>query len=139
MFEFDLNYWAILVSGLSSMIIGGLWYSPLLFGNMWAREAGWTKEAMEAAKKKKMTGAYVTQFITALVASFVLAHFVYALDVFNFTNAMQLAFWIWLGFQLTQLIGSMLWENKSGKFVAINAANNLVTLAVSATILAYWR
>lgn len=139
MFDFVINYWAVLVSGITAFVIGGLWYSPLMFSNIWAKEAGWTKEAMDAAKNKKMHGAYLTQFVLALVKMFVLAFLVSALNISDFAGALQLAFWIWFGFELTGMIGSMLWENKSWKYVAINAGHGLVNLIVGATILAYWR
>jgi hypothetical protein len=31
---------AILIAALSSFLLGGLWYSPVLFGNAWNRENG---------------------------------------------------------------------------------------------------
>ena len=36
----NLNIWAILVSAVSAFVIGGLWYSPLLFGAAWKRANG---------------------------------------------------------------------------------------------------
>lgn len=35
-----MNIWAILVAATSSFLLGGLWYSPLLFGGIWNRENG---------------------------------------------------------------------------------------------------
>lgn len=34
----DINYYAVLVAALLSFAVGGLWYSPLLFGKMWLEE-----------------------------------------------------------------------------------------------------
>src|SRR6266481_3394353 len=36
----SLNWLAILVAGLSTMVVGFLWYSPLLFAKSWMREMG---------------------------------------------------------------------------------------------------
>ena len=36
----ELNVWAILVAALSSFMLGGLWYSPVLFGKTWCKEMG---------------------------------------------------------------------------------------------------
>jgi hypothetical protein len=33
---------AALVAALSSFVIGGMWYSPILFAKAWQREAGLT-------------------------------------------------------------------------------------------------
>ena len=34
------NVWAVLASIASNIVIGALWYSPLLFGNTWLRLLG---------------------------------------------------------------------------------------------------
>jgi hypothetical protein len=36
----DVNYFAVLVAAVSSFLVGGLWYSPVLFGPTWQRAAG---------------------------------------------------------------------------------------------------
>lgn len=33
----DINLWAVLVAAVSSFLLGGLWYSPMLFLNPWTR------------------------------------------------------------------------------------------------------
>lgn len=39
----DLNPVAILVAAVSSFLLGGLWYSSILFGAVWMREAGYVE------------------------------------------------------------------------------------------------
>lgn len=36
----QLNIWAILAAAVSAFLTGGLWYSPVLFGNAWKRANG---------------------------------------------------------------------------------------------------
>ena len=36
---FGVNLWAALVAAVSTFLLGGLWYSPLLFGKAWQRES----------------------------------------------------------------------------------------------------
>jgi hypothetical protein len=36
----EVNLWAILVAAISSFLLGGLWYSPKIFGRLWNRAAG---------------------------------------------------------------------------------------------------
>ncbi len=36
----EINYLAVVVAALGSFLLGGLWYSPALFGKVWQREAG---------------------------------------------------------------------------------------------------
>jgi hypothetical protein len=35
-----INPWAVLVSAIAAMVIGFLWYSPILFANPWMRLMG---------------------------------------------------------------------------------------------------
>jgi hypothetical protein len=37
-----VNLWAALVAAVSSFLLGGLWYSPFLFGRAWQRESNAT-------------------------------------------------------------------------------------------------
>lgn len=38
-----LNYWAILVAALSAFLVGGMWYSPAVFGKTWMKENGFSE------------------------------------------------------------------------------------------------
>lgn len=45
-----MNHWAILLAAVSSFLLGGLWYSPVLFGNTWNRENGGVPPAGHPAR-----------------------------------------------------------------------------------------
>src|SRR6185436_11080467 len=98
-----INYWAILVCGVASMVLGSLWYGPL-FGKAWQKLMGW--EHVDASKKaemmKDMQKSYILAFLGALVMAFVLAHsLVFAqsyLKVSDGSAIVQGALWNWLGF-----------------------------------------
>ena len=85
-----------------------------------------------------MGKTYVIMVIGTLVTSYVLAHFVDYLDATNIAGALAAAFWIWLGFVATVILGGVLWEGKPWKLYFLNAAYYLVNLAVIAVILALW-
>lgn len=133
-----INYWAVLVSAIVAYFIGAFWYSPALFGNAWMKSGGMSQKDINKAKKKGMGKLYFIGFIGTLVMAFVLAHFVQYVGAESFNDAMMLAFWIWLGFFVPVMIGSVLWENKSVKFYLINVVYQLVSLEVMAVILAVW-
>jgi hypothetical protein len=40
----NLNWLAIIVAAISTFILGGLWYSPLMFVKRWMKETGITEE-----------------------------------------------------------------------------------------------
>lgn len=66
----QLNIWAILVAAVSSFLLGGLWYSPVLFHKLWNREAGRGENPEKAKHPGRVFGV---AFIFALIAAFVFA------------------------------------------------------------------
>ena len=136
--QLTINYWAVLVSGIVSMIIGGLWYSPVLFGKLWMKLSNISEKQIEEAKKKGMAKSYVIMFVSTLVMGYILAHFVGYVQAKTVTDAFMLALWTWLGFIVTVLISSVLWEGKSYKLYLLNIFHYLVTLVVMSIILTLW-
>lgn len=43
-----INYWAVVVAGLAYTILGAVWYSTALFGNVWMAGIGKSKEQVQA-------------------------------------------------------------------------------------------
>jgi hypothetical protein len=62
-----INFWAILVAAVSSFMLGGLWYSPALFGNAWNAENGGVPPPGHPAK------VFGISFAFSLVAAWVFA------------------------------------------------------------------
>ena len=119
------------------MIIGGLWYSPMLFGNSWMKLSGMNKQKLQKAKKG-MGKTYFIAFISSLVMSYVLAIFVNYAQAVTIVDGAMVGFWVWLGFIATVTLGSILWEGKSTELYAINNSQYLVNLLVMGAILAVW-
>jgi hypothetical protein len=68
----EINAWAVLAAGLSSLILGGLWYSPVLFGKAWSAASGVTEAQMKAANPVKTLG---TTLVLAVIGAAVFAMF----------------------------------------------------------------
>jgi Protein of unknown function (DUF1761) len=68
----QINFLAVILAAASAFLLGGLWYSPVLFGKIWAREAG-----IPYDQPKKTHGAIVfaVSFIFSLIAATVFALF----------------------------------------------------------------
>jgi hypothetical protein len=63
-----MNVWPILVAAISSFMLGGLWYSPALFGNTWNAENGGVPDKGHPAK------VFGISFAFSLIAAFVFAY-----------------------------------------------------------------
>src|SRR5262245_52781870 len=49
-----INFIAVLVSALSTFVLGGLWYSPLLFGKAWMRVNNFSETDVATFSKARM-------------------------------------------------------------------------------------
>jgi hypothetical protein len=135
----EINYWAILMSGIVSMVIGSIWYGPL-FGKKFMREMGmdsWTKEHKEEMKKS-MTKSYIFQFIASLMMFFVLAWYIRISGHEGILGGLNNAFWLWIGFVIPLELGNALWGGKMSIFW-LSIGNMLVTLAAAGAIIGGWR
>lgn len=136
-----INYFAVLVAAVASMVLGGLWYGPL-FGKQWIALAGVNPMNMPGGKAAARKG-YVIGFLGSLVMAYTLAHaLVFAsayLNAGGVSAGLMAGFWNWLGFIAPVLLGAVLWEGKSWKLWTLNAAYYLVSLSLMGMILALWQ
>lgn len=135
--EVTLNYAAILVAGLVNMALGALWYSPLLFGNIWMKAMKMNKNDMKNCKGMGLR--YALAFLMGLLTVYILAHYVSYMGASTASAGAETAFWPWLGFMLPILAGTVLWDGKKFTVFAINAAHYLVAMLMAGVILAVWQ
>ena len=50
----NLNWLAIIAGAVSAFVLGGLWYSPLLFAERWMKETGITEESTKNTNMVKI-------------------------------------------------------------------------------------
>ena len=66
----DINYVAAIVAALSSFLLGGLWYSPILFLKPWNRAMGRDENSSQGHPAK----VFGLSFVFALAAALGFAH-----------------------------------------------------------------
>ncbi|WP_236975779.1 DUF1761 domain-containing protein [Membranihabitans maritimus] len=67
-----LNIWAIIVAATSNFLIGGLWYSPALFGKIWMQANGFREDDVKRGTPLKIFGF---TFLFSMIMAFNLAIF----------------------------------------------------------------
>ena len=132
--EVQINYLAVFIAALSMFVIGGLWYSPKFFGNLWLKELGKDKSVLETGNMKIIFGG---AFVLALIMAFNLAGFVSGYES-----------WRWgliggilagLGWVALSLGIIYLFERRSMKLFLINAGYLVLSFIVMGTILGLWK
>ena len=130
----SVNYLAVLTAALSTFVIGGLWYSPMLFQGVWMRANHFTEKDLPPQGMGKVFGL---AFVFALVMAFNLAMFLNAPDTtmaWGATAGALSAIWVGLG------IGTVaLFERRPAMYTVINGGYWLVSFIVMGAILGAWR
>ncbi len=62
-----LNWFAVIVAALSNFLIGGLWYSPILFGKVWMKENNFSDDDLKNGNMPKIFGL---TFLFSIVMAF---------------------------------------------------------------------
>ena len=106
-----INYLAVLVAAVVSMVLGAVWYGPL-FGKKWSELMGWSSMTPEqtAEMKKASKKSYFWMFLSSLVMAYVTAWVMGVAGVTDFSGGLEVGFWLWLGFIATVSLGGVLWE-----------------------------
>lgn len=129
-----LNFGAIVGAALSTFVIGGLWYSPLLFHRAWANANGWRSTEQNPSGRVR---TFVWAFIFALVMATTLSAFLNGPGTTVLWGAAAgalSALWVALAMATTGMF-----EQRSTAHIAINAGYWVVSFVVMGTILAAWR
>ena len=126
-----LNWLAVLAAAVSTFLIGGLWYSPALFGRAWMSANNFTPENLNKGNMAKIFGL---SFIFALLMSANLAAFLAdakTTAVWGATAGFLAGFgWVTLGVATIALF-----ERRSWKYIVINGGYMTVSFTIMGLIL----
>jgi hypothetical protein len=130
-----LNWLAVIVAALSIFLIGGLWYSPILFGKVWMKENNFSDENL---KKGNMTKIFGLTFLFSIVMAFNLAMFLNDANTTTSWGAIAgfLAGFGWVAMSIFT-IGQF--ERKSTKYMLIHGGYVTISFVVMGLIIGLWR
>jgi len=138
-----INYYAVGLCAVINMILGALWHSPLLFGELWARLMNLDLNKMKADKnvQKQAQKGYLIATICHLIKATVLAYIIeYTHAASSWFDGLKLGFIFWLGFTLTTMLPNQFFSrpNFSWLLAIITIAYPMVSLSIDGAILAAW-
>lgn len=128
-----VNLWAVLVCGVASLAIGGIWYSPILFSKLWQMEVALSDERIKGAN---MPLIFTTTFLLSCVMALCLALF-FGGQV-GFTDGLLYGFFTGLFWVGAAFGVNYLFERRSFLLWFINAGYNVVTFTVMGGIIGAW-
>ena len=130
-----LNWLAVLTAALSNFLIGGLWYSTMLFGNLWIKENNFTEDDL---KKRSMTKIFGLTFLFSIVMAFNLAMFLNDAETTTSWGGIAefLAGFGWVAMSIF-IIG--LFEGKTAKYLLIHGGYVTISFIIMGLIIGFWR
>ena len=136
-----INVWAALVAALATMVIGFLWYSPLLFARPWMVLMGYDpNDKAKLAEMQKSAGPmYAISLVASLLSAAVLGKIIAIATVNTALYGMKIGLAVWLGFVTTVQLTNALFSKQPAKLYAINTGYQLVCYLVMGAILGAWR
>jgi hypothetical protein len=129
-----LNFLAVLAAAISAFVLGGLWYSPLLFGSVWKKANGFPSDQPSSGGAK----IFIVSFVLSLVMAINLAMFLNDPKtnlVWGATAGFLAGFgWIAMGMGIVSLF-----ERRPSSYVLVNGGYLTLALVVMGAILGGWR
>lgn len=131
----QINHIAVFVCAVMSLIIGAVWWSPLLFAKSWQQENGLSDEQLAKANPVKNFGL---SFVLAWIMSYNLAFFLGTPDT-TWQWGLAAGLLTGVGWVAAMFIVIALFEMRSVKYIAINVGYIIVYFALIGLILGIWR
>ena len=129
----NLNYVAILASGVAATIIGTIWY-VFLFKKAW-REGHAFSDAKAAELEKSMPVSAGISFVGYLVTAYILCLLLSYMNITDMQSALRVTFLIWLGFPAMTGLLNTLYAGRSLVVYIIDVGYQLAYMLVTAMLL----
>jgi len=130
-----LNWFAVIVAALSNFLIGGLWYSPLLFGKVWMKENNFSDDDL---KKGNMAKIFGITFLFSIVMAFNLGMFLHDANTTTSWGAIA-GFLAGFGWVAMSIFSIGQFERKSAKYMLIHGGYVTISFIVMGLIIGIWR
>ena len=129
----EVNWLAVLAATVAAFVLGGLWYSPVLFGKRWQAAARFTDEQVNSGNVTLIFGG---AFVLALTASACFAMFLGPNPGLAFGAATGFAAglcWVATSFGINGLF-----QREKLSLVLINAGYHTLQFTLIGLILGLW-
>lgn len=134
--DIQVNWLAVVLAALSTLVVGSAWYSPKAFGKEWEKLTAHPK-----AKKDKSSPLrpILIALAVGLVTAYVLALLAFlANDFFHrsfLVDSLVISFWAWIGLTAARLVTHDAFEGRRQRLTVITIGHELVVFMVMGLII----
>jgi hypothetical protein len=132
-----LNLWAVLVAGVATLFLGGLWYTAL-FGKKWLAAHGYTPEQVQAMKNARPPAVFFgTMFLAYLLMATLLGFLVQWTGARGVLDGVAVALVVW-GIVVAVALTDFITSTRKPAVYFIDCSFQLIYLVLTGVILAAW-
>jgi hypothetical protein len=131
----EINWLAVVLATVSSMVIGAVWYAKPVFGRRWMRLSGISEDDTQKGAALPLIITFIVSFFTAavLAGSAAIAQHFYEGDFL--LNAVLTGVILWIGFTASRMLTHDLFDRRPSSLTVLNLAHELVTIVVMGLII----
>jgi len=131
---FEFNWLAVITATVAGFLLGGLWFSPLMFADRWIAAIGKTPEEMGSPMR-----SMVLSFITTFVMSMALALIIGRLPDMTALGGLRFGVVLGVGVNLMGMISDAAFTKSSRELLWIQGSYHVVMVTVMSVVHAAWR
>jgi hypothetical protein len=159
----EINFLALFVAALSTLVVGFVWYNPKVFGTIWMKESGVTPEKMKGSNMLLIFGtSFFYAFLISFVVQMLTIHQTGALGMIGgdpaiakpsylsfmadygtafrtFKHGALHGFMAGLFFAFPIIVTNSLYERRSFKYTLVNGGFWIVCLTIMGGIICAWK
>lgn len=135
MISSGINYWSVLVAAAAYIALGAVWYSSVLFGKLWMKGIGKTKEQLNSEFSPLN---YVWAIITSILAAYGIARIMSWAGGDSVVDGIKVGSVAGICFVFASMGINDSFEGRPKSLTFINASYHFVGLIVSGIIIGLW-
>jgi sterol desaturase/sphingolipid hydroxylase (fatty acid hydroxylase superfamily) len=132
----SINWLAVVLCLVVSMVIGGVWFSPKVFFKQWWKAVGKTDEDMQNMQKASSASMMATwggTMLASVVQAIFMGFMTNTMGATDWSSGAMAGFWLWLGFLAPASLTNKLFADRAPAWF-YEAGNHLVTFLVMGAI-----
>jgi multidrug transporter EmrE-like cation transporter len=129
----SINVFAIAIAAFASFLLGGLWYSPVLFGKVWMKDSGVTEDQEKTAN---MIKTFSIAFLASLVICFNLSMFLGAERTLQ--SGLLYGFLTGFGWVAMAFVINDVFEQRPFRLTLINGGYYSLSFTIMGGIIGVW-
>jgi hypothetical protein len=135
--QVHINFLAVIVAAVVAFLIGGLWYSPLLFAKLWVNAHGYSEEQVKEMQKGAGK-AYAVTLVCDFLIALAIAALVGYIHLEHCVQGLKLGLLVWAGFAMPLGLTANMFSGKRITVLYIDTAYQLVYLVIMGAIITVW-